>query len=340
MIVKTTRWKQKNVEYLINYINNDKGPLNENEKTFPVFHNISQPNLINAIEAFKLNDTYRKKRKRGVAYYHEILSFHKDDKMEITIEKMEDLANKYIEIRAVNALCFAKPHLDKDNYHIHFCFSGTEYKSHKTLRMDNKTFKQVRMAIEKYQMDQYPELSNSVVYHKTKERSKTKDKEYQQKKRTKKSSDKEQIIDRLKDHYNQSKSFDDFCQNLKQNKFELYNYRDKINGIIFNKRKYRFKTLGFGTDKFALRLQTVEQLKHLQPLLLFTCLEKTANEGLSEQENIQEFTQELEHIQKTKRQRSYITRLKNLQSNIRHKINNSINKLSRRIKNRLLGKNR
>jgi hypothetical protein len=342
MIVKTTRWKQTNIEYLINYINNDKGVATENKQIFSVFHNICQPNLKNAIEAFKSNDVYRKKRKQGVVFYHEILSFHNNDKEDLTIDKMENMAYKYIEVRGNNAICFAKPHLDKDNFHIHFCFSGTEYKSQKTLRMDNKTFKQVRLAIERYQMENFPELSNSIVYHKSKEKTlnKTKDKEYQQKKRTHKATDKDQVIDILKDHYNIAKSYDEFCHNLSENKFELYYYRDKVSGIFFNKRKYRFNTLGFGADKFALRLQTVEQFTQVQPFMLFPYIEKHANERILGQEGIHEFTQDLEQIQKSQKQKRFFNRLKDLQNDIRQKINNRINRLSTRIKTRLLGMNR
>jgi len=52
MIVKTTRWKKKNINYLIKYIDNDKGKTNGDKETFSIFHNISHANLKAAQEAF------------------------------------------------------------------------------------------------------------------------------------------------------------------------------------------------------------------------------------------------------------------------------------------------
>ena len=338
MIVKTTRWKQKNISYLLNYIDNDKGKTKGDKETFSLFHNICHPNLKDAQEAFKINETYRKKRKNGVVIYHEILSFHQKDNKNLDVNVLEDIALKYIEIRGNNALCFAKPHLNDANIHIHFAFSGTEYKCSKTLRMDNKTFKQNRLAIEQYQMEHYPDLSNSIVYHnsKSKQRNKTKDREYQTKKRTRKTTDKETLTDILKEHSNAAKSFDEFCKILNKEGFELYKYRDKINGIYLNKRKYRFKTLGFGADFFMDRKQAVNEFIQLQPEII----NKDIRKILHDKDGINEFKQVIENIQKTKKQRSFIDRLKNLQTNIRCKISNGISKLSTRMKSRMLGKNR
>ena len=338
MIVKTTRWKQKNIDYLINYIDNDKGKSKNKEQTFSIFHNISHPNLKSAQEAFKINETYRKKRKNGVVIYHEILSFHQKDNTSLDLLVLEDIAHKYIEIRGNNALCFAKPHLNDTNIHIHFAFSGTEYKCSRTLRMDNKTFKENRKAIEQYQMEHYPDLINSIVYHNSREKKRTKDKEYQTKKRTGKNTDKEILTDVLKEHFNTAKSFDKFCTIIEKKGFELYKYRDKVNGIIYNNRKYRFKTLGFGADLFCERQQIIDEFKELQPGTKDISIEK--DENIPEQAKVQGFKQEIEQIQNIKRQRGIINRFKNLQANIRHKINNSISKLSTRIRSRLLGKNR
>jgi len=273
-----------------------------------------------------------------VVIYHEILSFHQNDSKYLDLNTLEDIALKYIEIRGNNALCFAKPHFNDTNTHIHFAFSGTEYKCSKTLRMDNKTFKENRKSIERYQMENYPNLSNSIVYHnsKQKQKKKIKDKEYQTKKRTGKTTDKVILTEKLKEHFNMAKSYDEFCEILEKEGFELYKYRNKVNGIFFNNRKYRFKTLGFGMDLFVDREQAVNEFIQLQPQIIG----KEISKVLPNKDDVQEFKQEIEDIQKLKKQKRFIDRLKNTQANIRHKISNGISKLSLRIKSRLLGKNR
>jgi len=344
MILKTTRWKKKNINYLINYIDNDKGRNNINELTFSIFHNIGQANTESAKEAFKVNETFRKQRKNGVIVYHEILSFHKKDNEYLNIHILEDIAQKYIEIRGNNALCFAKPHLKDTNIHIHFAFSGTEYKSSRTLRMDNNTFKRNRIAIEQYQIEHYPKLINSIVYHKEKKKqkrkNKIKNKEYQTKKRTSKELDKEILTQTLNEYFSIAKTYDKFCEILKNNGFELYKYRDKVNGIIYNKRKYRFNTLGYGADSFTQRQNTIEQFKEYQPKKHQYDIKKREDEGCAKQDNTKEFKQELQHIQKAKKQRVNNLKLFNLQANIRQKISNSIGKRTVRVNNRLLGMHR
>ena len=42
---------------------------------------------------------------------------------------IEDLAYKYINIKAENGVCFAKPHVHEKHVHIHFLFSGVELES-------------------------------------------------------------------------------------------------------------------------------------------------------------------------------------------------------------------
>ena len=48
-----------------------------------------------------------------------------------------------------------------------------------------------------------------------------------------------------------------FAQLEKEENLELYTYRGKITGIIFNKRKYRFSTLGIDKVKLE-KLRSVE----------------------------------------------------------------------------------
>lgn len=221
-----------NFKRLINYIHRDKGRSTTKEK--PLYYNILDPSLRGAISEFRDNDNYRKKRQGGVAVYHEILSFHKEDSPLLTDEILRDIAMKYITIRCPNALCFSKFHVHDGHFHIHFAISGNEIASDRVLRLDNKAFKELRRQIEAYQIEKYPFLSHSVVYHSQKEIRRISDKEYQFKKRTAEKSDKDIVIELLNRAFRRCQDFESFCLHVSGTGLEVYYYRDKINGVIYN----------------------------------------------------------------------------------------------------------
>ena len=164
MIIKTKRsYSNQRFKQLIEYIMSDKGKVDETN-SFTICHNLKSTNTHEVVQEFVENDLFRKRRKNGVVLYHEILSFHPDNKADLNLVILEDIAHKFIELRGKDALCFAKPHIDSKNIHIHFCFSGIEYKSTKTLRLNNEQFKTVRLEMELFQQ-QYPALNkSSIVY--------------------------------------------------------------------------------------------------------------------------------------------------------------------------------
>ena len=253
MIVKTIRIKTKDFARLANYIEDDKGRSQDNspfDKNFRVFHNVQTPSVEGAIAALKANDKYRKVRKGGVVLYHEVLSFSPKNKAHITQAMVEDLAYKYISIRAKNGVCFAKPHVHEKHIHVHFLFSGVELESSRTLRMDNSKFKEIRLEIERYQL-KYPELKHSIVYlnkEKRREKSNVKDKEFQAKKRLKKEgkiSQKERVYQLLQEAISKSDTLDDFYKNVEKQGLKIYSRgKNKRTGIILETgKKYRFSTV-------------------------------------------------------------------------------------------------
>ena len=275
MIVKTIRWKSRNFKKILSYIL-DKN-WNEKTSSFAIFNNIK--NSSNVLKEFKENDKYRKRRKNGVVLYHEVLSFHKEDSHNLTLLKLNEIASKYISIRSPNALCVASPHFDTENIHIHFCFSGTEYKSSKTLRMNNFNFKKVRREIENFQKEKFPELQNSVVFSRNQEILNSRNQEFknsrilersekgfQMKKRlekTNKKSDKEILKINLNSIFIKSDNFIDFQQKIVTKGFQIYSYRNKPSGILFNGRKYRFKSFGFDKLNFEKITKRKQQLKKI-----------------------------------------------------------------------------
>ncbi len=82
--------------------------------------------------------TANRKERKNVFVTHEILSWHRDDAKNITLQKMQDMAREYINIRNPNGMYIAVPHFDKEHYHIHICASGVEYRTGKVMRLSKK----------------------------------------------------------------------------------------------------------------------------------------------------------------------------------------------------------
>jgi len=274
MIIKSKRsYSSQRFRQLIEYIFSDKGRAND-ANSFTIYHNLKSDSKNDVIREFVENDTFRKKRTRGVVLYHEVVTFHPDDKDELSLEILEKIAHKFIELRGKHALCVAKPHMENKNIHIHFCFSGTEYKSSKTLRLDNHDFREIRMSLEKYQ-EQFPGLNSSLVYLNKwqkdrlleKENIKNVEKETQLKKRTGKQSNKDAIRGLVRDCYIQSSGKEDFFRQLVDHGLQLYKYRNKINGLMdVDGRKYRFSTLSLSDKELALLERNSDRMMELQKL--------------------------------------------------------------------------
>ena len=168
MIIKIKSHKNNNsFEKLLNYMLYDKDRLfDEKGYSFIVSHNLKGNDINEWVKQFKENENYRKlKRQNSVLATHEIISFHKDDASNITLEKLEDMARQYVSIRNGKGMFVAVPHFDKEHYHIHICASGIEYKSGKAMRLSKMDLQKVKKKIQVYQTERYPELSKSLVNH-------------------------------------------------------------------------------------------------------------------------------------------------------------------------------
>lgn len=167
MIIKVLSLKKPHYEKLFNYMMNDKERVFDHEqKSFVLRHNLKGESIEGWAEQFKENEEYRKhNRANSVLLTHEILSWHKDDVKNITIDKMEEMARKYIQLRNPEGMYIAVPHTDKEHFHIHIAASGVEYHTGKSLRMSKKDFTELKRNIQSYQKERFPELINSIVEH-------------------------------------------------------------------------------------------------------------------------------------------------------------------------------
>lgn len=278
MIIKMLSCKQKSdIGRLVDYVLSDKERITDINDTFFIAHNMYAQDNEGFKKAFYDNDAFRKKRKNGVVLYHEVLAFHEKD--EITLEILEDITQKYIELRANNGVVLAKAHIEEGHYHVHVLISGTACHSSKVMRIDKKKFAKIRKEIETYQLVKYPHLSHSIVHINKKERERSsqeqdrgqrKERAYQAKKRMGQDQkmDKERLSLAVQQMYNQAKDIESFLKLIEsQDKLSHYYYREKLAGVKYgpNKgRKYRFKTLGI-TQEMLLELDSRNRIQKGTP---------------------------------------------------------------------------
>lgn len=219
--------------------------------SFAISHNLKGNSVAEWAKQYKENEENRQfKRVNSVVLSHEIISFHREDAGNISLEKLEDIAREYIQQRNYNGMYVAVPHFDKEHYHIHICASGIEYKTGKTLRLSKADLQKLKNGIQQYQIQRYPELSKSLVNHQKKEHALS-DKEYHYKDRTGRATDKEQLIGMLKTCYKKAGSKDDFYKLMEDSGLKPYIRGGRISGTLFKEKKFRLKRLGFTEERLA-----------------------------------------------------------------------------------------
>lgn len=201
-------------------------------------------NKAEIIKEFMENAKYLN-RARGKNYlYHEILSLPKNDlKLEKQEKILSDLASKYIALRAQNHLVYSVLHKDKEHTHIHLMISANEIMGEKRVRLSKKEFSDIQKELEEYKNSLYPELEHTSHYQKSKDYSKSRNKEQELRRRTKKATQKEFVTDELENLFASAKSKEELEQKAKLKGFEFYT-RGKSVGVVFKAKKYRLKTLG------------------------------------------------------------------------------------------------
>jgi hypothetical protein len=241
--------------------------FDETGRSFIITHNLVGKNIKEWEEQFMENESHRKqKRKDSVFVTHEIISFHKDDAKNITLQKMEDITREYIRNRNPKGMYIGVPHFDKEHYHIHICASGVEYHTGKSLRLTKPQLLKVKNEIQEYQIEKYPELSKSIVEHGKKEKSLQTEKEYQYKRRTGRETDKEQLIKILHACYDKAISKEDFFLKSKECGLSSYSRNGVLTGMLFAKRKYRLSRLGFTKERLMELDKEINKIKELKEI--------------------------------------------------------------------------
>lgn len=244
MIIKIKAIKSPDFERLIRYILPKRHHRSKRDAMFIFKHNLKGNRVEDWVQQFEENESFRiHKRTGNTILSHEIISFNAEDSPHIDVDMMRDFTKKYIEYRGLRGMYIAVPHFDTDNFHIHLCCSGVEYRTGKAMRLSHKEFQNLKIRMQEYQMQKYPQLEHSIVRH-GRRKTHQKDREYQVQKRSGQPSKRTRIKEQVRDISLRANSLEQFIDLLENQDLKPYYRGGKLTGVMSGKRKYRFKTLG------------------------------------------------------------------------------------------------
>ncbi len=278
MIIKFLSRKSSNskqlLEYILRYIVDDnkltKTDLTINDSNvrpnkFIIRHNVRSRSIKGFVREFNENESYRiVHRKDSVKLFHAVISFSNKDKELINDKILKDIANKFIEERGSNILHVGSKHEDKEHIHMHICSSGTQLNG-RSARISNQKFKSIKLALDRYQRENYPFLVNSLPEH---GKSKRLAKEaLLESFKTNRQSNKATFLEKLDELSSNAISKEDFLTQIKNLGHELYFRTGKLQGVLFEgKVKYRFSRLGFDQERLERIGEGISLIKGLQDL--------------------------------------------------------------------------
>jgi len=253
--------KQATFSQLVDYFEDGR----QDEK-YSIFHNLYSTNAEAIKEEFTTNANFLPKRKNGVYMYHEILSITDTGNLSREQQKeiLKNIGLEYIRTRANKNLVYAVLHDDKaDNLHYHFMISSNELMSEKRLRLSKEEFSQFKKDLELKVLTEYPELEQKKLINKEAglnkdSGEKLSNKGVELKRRTGKTSQRDDLKDRLKTVFAGSKNKAEFFTFLEKENLSIYVNGNTI-GILdkATDRKHRLKTLGM-LDEFNAISQIIE----------------------------------------------------------------------------------
>jgi hypothetical protein len=170
MIIKTLS-RKTNTSTLVNYIFKNIFEYITDEKKlvaselFLVRHNVKSQTISGYIKEFEANEKLRiRKRKNSPCVYHTILSWHKEDAKYLDNAKLRIMAKEFVRLRGDKNLYVISKHLDREHVHLHCAISATNIEG-KSSRLSKNEFEQLKLKIDVFQKEKFPELSHSLPQH-------------------------------------------------------------------------------------------------------------------------------------------------------------------------------
>lgn len=195
-------------------------------------------------EAFRLRP-----RSDQIYMHHEIIGFSNEDTEHITDEALIDLGNEYMRLRGKEGVYMGAVHRDTDNVHIHFAVSSLKFRTGQAHRMSRNDLHELKVKLQEYQRERYPEISKSIVEH-GKGKAYVTDREWQAKHRTGRALLKEEIEAVITKHFKQSKTQKEFLEALRAEGLFHYERNGIPTGVVHGDIKFRFSRLGISKEEF------------------------------------------------------------------------------------------
>lgn len=234
------------IEHTLNYITREGSGVSK-----PLLHNLrsSMKDRDALVNEFIVNEAYRKITSNRIYCYHSILSLSDLDKKQATPKVMQAIAQKYLDLRG-DILAVVVPHNNTDSPHLHILESATLYREGKSSGLRKQELHNLKMELEYFIQERFPELENSGVEH-GKGKPYVKEPEIQLLNR-KGTSEREQLQKLIQNAYSSANSKQQFLDILQDQGYLHYQRNsDGIpTGLLSESgRKYRFKTLGLSFEK-------------------------------------------------------------------------------------------
>lgn len=265
MILKNLT-RRSNTGQLVNYLFKQE----KDNKPKPILkHNLRSRTTKGWTKELDKNFELRlNKRKDNIRLHHTIISFSNKDKKQINIDLLKDITKKYIELRGKENQYLVSTHNDKEHIHLHIVMSSIKYLTGESNRISRQEFKDLKLALDQYQKEKYPELVHSLPAHGKSQKLQLSDPELKLQDREGKLSQKQGLLETVETVYSRSKSIDNFLSELKSEGIKTYDRGGKVYGVEDETgRHYRFKTLGFDLKKLEeLDRQAQVEARQLQEL--------------------------------------------------------------------------
>ncbi len=215
------------------------------------------------------------KTRKSRSVVHEAISWSKaEDRRVLTREMLVDIAKKAIELRGDEGLYVVVADHSKDLCHLHFFITTTSIISNKELRLEGGNFKQIRIDLEQYIREHYPEIKHSFVYDLEREKEKRMvmtDGDYRTQKNNRHHRKSHAHL-LVKEAMENSNTMSELQDNLTRQGLGLLERNTKITGVRYRYKnnnaevkemKIRFTTLGLQKD-FEAFLERSNQLQGMQ----------------------------------------------------------------------------
>lgn len=250
-------------------LKNNKAGGQKDMESIVIKHNIRSRSVNGYIREFQETEALRQHvRKDNVKAFHHIISFNRLDSEHINENMLRDIARHFIELRSDNSLHVGAVHFDRDNtIHMHLIMSGVQYQTGLGNRISRQEFQQLKVEMQKYQIEKYPQLTHSLPEHGKSKNGKTNEHGPEKIKNAERNLDKDNLVALLRTIYEKSTSKEHFLSQINDSGHEVYYRNDRPQGVKFDgDRKFRFSNLGFTEKLQALELKQSKQEKSLNEL--------------------------------------------------------------------------